>query len=225
MLSVIPSFATALTRNTLPTLTDLGGDHSKTVLASITANFVQAIPTSGSLTSSTTVSSIKDRGHDKGALVTLQTTLKKDETIYAIITNSLMARADGGCGQLGNNIAFSVTPKRPPDNSKLLTTRPDQAILYRLLGDHNPLHIDPKAAKRAGFDQPILHGLCTYGIANRGLYETTEHQFNTVEARFSAPVYPGETLRLDIWQEAAATHFELYAHERNICVMSHGKAK
>lgn len=223
-LTVLPSFATVLARNAVPTIAELGGDYSKVVLASIEAKFEQPLPPSGSLVANTVVSAVNDKGPDKGAMVVLTTQLESENRLYASVTASTFARADGGCGQLGKAAVTPPRPDREADQQLLLTTRKDQAVLYRLLGDYNPLHIDPSTARKAGFEQPILHGLCTYGIAYRGLIESTHAKIKSLSARFSAPVYPGETLRIDIWNEQPAIHFELYAVERNIRVMSLGFA-
>jgi len=164
-LVVVPSFATALARNGAPTVADLGGDYSNSVLASVHAQFLQPLPAAGTATATSRVRGIRDRGRPRGALIELETILANGEAHYARVTTNLLARADGGCGQLGTVSEFGQLPDRAPDHSLLLSTRPDQAALYRLLGDFNPLHIDPVAAQMAGFTGPILHGLCSYGIA------------------------------------------------------------
>ncbi len=91
------------------------------------------------------------------------------------------------------------------------STRPDQALLYRLSGDRNPLHSDPAFAKRAGFDRPILHGLCTYGFTGRGLLHalcaSDPARFRSMYGRFSRPTYPGDTLRISIWVDGSTARF------------------
>ncbi len=117
-------------------------------------------------------------------------------------------------------------PDRPSDRTVLIAVAPDQAAIYRLSGDLNPLHIDPDAARAAGFPRPILHGLCTYGLACRAVVEhcaggdpdrVREHR-----ARFTAPLYPGETLRAELWLEPDAVLFEAWANERGVKVLGDG---
>ena len=108
------------------------------------------------------------------------------------------------------------------------TTLPQAALIYRLSGDFNPIHIDPEAARSAGFDRPILHGLATFGIAGYAVLATCAGgdvtALRELGCRFSAPVFPGETLRTDIWDEAEAVLFRCTAVERNQIVLNQGRA-
>lgn len=224
-LIVVPSFATVLARNAAPSVAEFGGDYSKSVLASVRAEFHTALPCAGKVTATTSITGLLDKGASKGALVGMETRLTSQAQCYATVTTSIMARSDGGCGSFGEVPAFSPPPARTANLSKKLLTRPDQAALYRLLGDINPLHIDPQSALRSGFHQAILHGLCTYGIACRALSGMVPHPLKSVAARLSAPVFPGETLRLDIWEQGDSAHFELHSADRKLCVLSHGFAQ
>ena len=108
-----------------------------------------------------------------------------------------------------------------------LPTAVNQAMIYRLCGDHNPLHIDPVVAQAAGFQQPILHGLCTYGVVGRALLSATVDndaaRIKKLNVRFSAPVYPGETIRTEIWRESAGSFaFRATVVERDIVVINNG---
>ena len=108
-----------------------------------------------------------------------------------------------------------------------LPVRPDQALLYRLCGDRNPLHADPAVAAKAGFDRPILHGLCTYGIACRAILKTIcDYDFTLItgfDARFTAPVFPGDLLTTDMWQDRNVVAFRCHVKARESVVIDNGK--
>ena len=108
-----------------------------------------------------------------------------------------------------------------------METRPDQALLYRLNGDRNPLHSDPELAKRVGFPVPILHGLCTYGTACRTiLKEVAKYDHTRItgfDVRFSSPVYPGETIITDMWVDGTVVSFSCRLKERDLMVINNGK--
>ena len=118
-------------------------------------------------------------------------------------------------------------PKRDPDLSCDIATRQDQALLYRLTGDRNPLHADPVAATRVGFERPILHGLCTFGVACNAVLKTIcDYDYTLIEgfdARFSAPVMPGEMITTDMWQDGNIVSFRCSVKERDIVVLRNGK--
>ena len=124
----------------------------------------------------------------------------------------LFIRGEGGFGgERGPSGARNQPPSRDPDHVVSYATRADQALLYRLSGDRNPLHSDPAFAKRAGFDRPILHGLCTFGMAGRALLHTLcgsdPARFSSMEARFSRPIYPGDTLSVSMWVDGREAVF------------------
>ena len=139
-------------------------------------------------------------------------------------------RGDGGFGgPTGPSPKPHVLPERPPDTSCDLATLPQAALLYRLNGDYNPLHADPEVAKAAGFDRPILHGLCTFGIVTHAILRTCcdydSHAVRTMDARFSSPVFPGETIRTEIWREANEVSFRVRVVERDVVVLNNGRAE
>src|SRR5690606_23684020 len=148
-----------------------------------------------------------DKGKDTGAVSVNASvwTDDKGETV-ATLTSSTFARGDGGVGgpSEGQPDPHAV-PSRAPDLSVDISTRPDQALLYRLNGDRNPLHSDPESARRSGFPRPILHGLCTYGITCRAVLQAITdfdpEQIYSHQARFSAPVFPGDTITVDLWKD------------------------
>ncbi len=118
-------------------------------------------------------------------------------------------------------------PSRTPDKIVDISTRPDQALVYRLCCDRNPLHSDPGFAKKAGFPKPILHGMCTFGITCRGILQTyadyDASAFKQHAARFSSPVYPGETVTLDLWKDGNVISFEARVKAREAVVIRNGR--
>jgi acyl dehydratase len=118
-------------------------------------------------------------------------------------------------------------PSRAPDHSIDIPTRPDQALIYRLSGDRNPLHSDPSIATAAGFPRPILHGLCTYGITCRAVLQTYADydpaKIKSHAVRFSSPVYPGETITVDMWKDGDTISFEARVKARDVTVIKNGK--
>src|SRR5210317_894543 len=141
---------------------------------------------------------------------------------------TIVARGDGGFGgPKGKGIPPYRPPRREPDLSCDITTRQDQALLYRLTGDRNPLHADPAAARAVGFDRPILHGLCTFGVACKAVLQTIcDYDYTLVrefDARFSTPVLPGDTITTDMWQEGNVVSFVCSVKEREAVVLRNGK--
>lgn len=197
--------------------------------------FFGALPASASVRSQTRVSGIVDKGAGKGALVTTVREVSDADTgrPLAHVEHVSFCRADGGYSATGvpNDTPLEplpAAPTRAPDAQLEMPTQRNAALLYRLNGDRNPVHAVPAAWRQAGFDQPILHGLCSYGMAARGLVKLAcgndPARLNSLAARFSAPVYPGETLVLSQWQDGARVHFEMHAQERGLKVLSHGVA-
>jgi acyl dehydratase len=139
-----------------------------------------------------------------------------------------MLRAEGGFG--GSSLEQPkphAIPDRPADDTMLLPTAENQALIYRLSGDRNPLHIDPAVAKAAGFPGPILHGLASFGVAGRGvlaaLCGNDPTRLRRLDVRFSSPVYPGETIRIEIWRgDQGRASFRATAQERGQSVLNNG---
>ena len=177
-----------------------------------------------------TVSELIDRG-EKGAQIAMSVDAfrKSDGVRVYRATYVTLARGDGGfTAEPAPSVVRRPALERPtPDWSWSYTTRADQALLYALNGDPNPIHVDPRAAQGAGFARPILHGLCTYGIACRGVlrcvYGHDPRSLRSFNARFSAPVIPGDTLLLDMWGNTTQLSFELKAVERNVVVLRDGR--
>jgi acyl dehydratase len=172
-----------------------------------------------------------DKGPGKGAVLISETVLTEKATgdKLATLVSSTFARADGGFGGQSEGAPEPHTvPTRAPDMEVAIATRPDQALIYRLSGDRNPLHADPNFARAAGFDRPILHGLCTYGVTCRAVLSAyCDHDPALIlghDVRFSAPVFPGETIVTKLWRDGAIVSFEASVAERpGVTVIKNGK--
>jgi acyl dehydratase len=168
------------------------------------------IPPDGTVTVTSKVAGMYDKG--SAGLVVLEGEARHADTGELALSTrtALFIRGAGGFGGPRNpegdeesDLAAEPLPTREPDDVVTYVTRPDQALLYRLSGDRNPLHSDPTFAKRAGFDRPILHGLCTYGFTGRALLNTIcasdPARFGSMRSRFSKPTMPGDTLTISVW--------------------------
>lgn len=183
------------------------------------------IPTSGTLTTQAKISAIYDKG--SGAVVVVDADTK-DAGGKVLFSNmfSTFIRGEGGFGGERGPSASSknVPPERKPDHTIEYKTSTDQAALYRLSGDRNPLHIDPEFAKLAGFDKPILHGLCTFGFAGRAALHAVcggdPNRMKAFEVRFSGVVFPGETIVTDIWADGSTAVLQARTKERGEAVIS-----
>jgi acyl dehydratase len=187
------------------------------------------LPATGSFTATSRTVGAYDKGKEKGAIIINETTWTDDKgEKVATLTGSTFARGDGGFGGPSEGAPEPhAVPERKPDISVPFETRPDQALIYRLNGDRNPLHSDPDFAKRAGFPRPILHGLCTYGITCRAvLQEICDYDPAKIlshQARFSAPVFPGDTITVDLWKDGDVVSFEARVLDRGATVIRNGK--
>ncbi|MFZ9041685.1 MAG: MaoC/PaaZ C-terminal domain-containing protein [Ilumatobacteraceae bacterium] len=160
------------------------------------------LPVEGTATVAGEVTAMYDKG--KAAVVVTTETAEMDGTPLYTKTMSAFIRGEGGWGgDRGPSGPQNVPPDRTPDHVVSYRTSPDQALVYRLSGDRNPLHSDPSFAAMGGFDRPILHGLCTYGFTGRALLHTLcgsdPARFHHVEGRFTSPVLPGEELTIAMW--------------------------
>ena len=162
----------------------------------------------GSVTLRSKIAAIYDKG--KAAVVVTETTATDDadDSVYYSARSSVFIRGEGGWGgDRGPSGPQNVPPERAPDHTVTYQTSPDQALVYRLSGDRNPLHSDPQFAAMGGFDRPILHGLCSYGFTGRALLHTLAGsdptRFTHMEARFASPVLPGDALTVSMWETGA----------------------
>jgi acyl dehydratase len=166
----------------------------------------QTMPPQGGATVVGKIAAMYDKGKAAVVVTEANATAEDGSPLYTT-TASLFIRGEGGWGgDRGPSGPQNVPPEREPDQSVTYTTSPDQALLYRLNGDRNPLHSDPAFAAMGGFDRPILHGLCTYGFTGRALLHSLcgseSSRFKHIEGRFTSPVIPGDSLTINIWKTA-----------------------
>jgi acyl dehydratase len=172
-----------------------------------------------------------DKGAGKGALIYSERRIldKTDGRLLATINQTTFCRADGGFGGAKREApAPHALPERAPDLSCDLPTRPETALIYRLSGDVNPLHAEPTFAREGGYPRPILHGLATFGVAGHALLKTLCNydpaRLTAMAGRFSAPVFPGETIRTEIWRDGDVVSFRARALERDVIAINNGRA-
>ena len=186
----------------------------------------------GHVVGRTRVTEVVDKGTGKGAVVYTERKItdKTSGELIATVTQTTFCRADGGFGGPPREGPPShKVPERAPDLACDLGTRPEMALVYRLSADLNPLHADLDVAKAAGFPRPILHGLGTFGVVGHALLKSVCNYdpscFTAMSGRFSAPVFPGETIRTEIWRDGNIVSFRALVPERNIVAMSNGRAE
>lgn len=211
-------------------LDDCGWDRSKVLHGEQRLELYRPLPAAARLLTNHRVVGVYDRGPEHGAMIVVESEarLERDETVLFMLGSTLVARADGGFGgPAGTGIPPHKLPKRDPDLRCDLPTRPDQALLFRLSGDFNPLHADPVYARRAGFAAPILHGRCTYGIACHAILKTIcDYDFTLItgfDVRFAAPVYPGDVITTDMWQDRNVISFRCRVAARDVTVIDSGR--
>ena len=189
------------------------------------------IPAAGSVIGRGRVKELLDKGREKGAVLYVERQIldKADGQPIATMTSAAMLRGDGGFGgKPGPQPAPHALPDGPARLSLDLKVAANAALIYRLSGDRNPLHADPVAAARGGFKMPILHGLCTYGIAGRAIVKSCcgddPSRLRGLQVRFSSPVFPGETIRTEMWPEGGRVAFRARVVERDVVVLNNGLA-
>jgi acyl dehydratase len=186
----------------------------------------------GTVIGKTRIVEVIDKGEGKGALVfsKRQITDKASGELLATLTQTTFCRGDGGFGGPKREApAPHPIPARAPDAVCDLPTRSEMALIYRLSGDVNPLHAEPEFAKAAGFPRPILHGLATFGVAGHALLKTLCNydpaRLTAMAGRFSAPVYPGETIRTEMWRDGDVVSFRARVVERDVVAVNNGRAE
>lgn len=226
-LHTMPSMATVICwDDTL--LFGAGLDVVKIVHGEQRLTLHRPLPLSADLTSQVSVVDVFDKGAGRGCvLLTRQEIAEVGKGPLATLDSVVFARGDGGVGGPGGSPdALPPVPERAPDAVLSQKTQANQALYYRLNGDRNPLHADPDVARAAGFDRPILHGLCTWGHACqavvRGCLEDRAEAVTGVAARFTAPVFPGETIRTEMWKASGGVHFRAFVEERDLKVLDYG---
>ena len=191
----------------------------------------KTLPTSGEVLIDQRVLGVFDKGKDKGAVLVTESVARdkaSGEKLYTLV-GSTFARGDGGFGGPKDGAPEPhAIPTRAPDLVHEADTRPDQAFIYALSGDRNPLHRDPSVAKMAGFPRPILHGLCSYGTACRSVLSTVAKydpaKIVGFDVRFSSPVFPGETIVTEMWVDGSVVSFRSKLKERDVVCLNNGKA-
>jgi len=190
------------------------------------------LPPEATVVAHNQVTEVIDKGEGRGALIYTTRTITDKATGEALATNvsTTFARANGGFG--GPPVDQPQPhdlPDRDPDTTLDLPTLPQAALIYRLSGDPNPLHASPKVAKAAGFHAPILHGLCTLGVAGRAVLDTycnyDASHFKSLKLRFSSPVFPGETIRTEMWKDGNIVSFRSSVVERDVVVLNNGRVE
>lgn len=200
-------------------------DASGVLHADQSLELLAPIAVDATVASRTKIVDLIDKGPGKAALMRTETMLHDDRgQALARLLRTVYLRGAGGFGGRSEQAPpANAAPGGPPDHVVDLATRPDQALLYRLNGDLNPLHADPAFANRAGFERPILHGLCTAGIVCRALLRAVlgydDAAFHRFHVRFAGVVLPGETIRTEIWNSG---HFRAIAVERDAVVIDNG---
>lgn len=190
------------------------------------------LPPEATVVATAKVTGLVDKGADKGALIYSERTLvdKSSGDALATLTATTFARGNGGFGgPTGPTKPVHAIPEREADMVCDLPTLPQAALIYRLSGDPNPLHASPTVARAANFKAPILHGLCTLGVAGHAILKTICNydvtRFKSMDLRFSAPVYPGETIRTEMWRDDAIVSFRSRVVERDVVVLNNGRAE
>jgi acyl dehydratase len=199
---------------------EFGIDNRMIVHADLKVTLHRPLQAEGMLTARSRIRDVIDKGPGNAAIIqSTRELLAADGTPVATIDSSSMARKHGGFGGKATSPEPAPIPDRAPDLTCDLATPPNLAALYRLNGDANPLHIDPALAKQAGFARPILHGAATFGIAAHAVLRTVADydpsRLASIEARFARPVFPGDTLRTEMWRDGANVAFRCRVVERD----------
>ena len=211
---------------------DTGITRSHVVHGEQGFRIVNPLPVEGNVVGKTRVTGVVDKGKDRGALVMTECTVREKASgnVLCALTSTTFCRADGGFGGPDGPVrAPHALPEAAPQHVCDLPTLPQAALIYRLSGDTNPLHASPAYAIKAGFKMPILHGRCIFGIAGHAILKSLcgydPARFIAMEGRFSAPVYPGETIRTELWREGNVVSFRATVPARGVTVLNNGRAE
>lgn len=215
-----------------PRTLDTGLDWVRIVHAEQALTLHRALPAEASVIGKSRVVDIIDKGADKGALITYERRILDAVSGEPLctITQTMLARGDGGFGGPQRSVPPPpAVPERAAEHIIDLPTHANMALLYRLNGDWNPLHADPEVARKAGFERPILHGLATWGVAGRAIMQAVcgydGSRIAAIFGRFTAPAYPGETFRTEIWVDGPLVSFRVRALERDVLVINNGRVE
>ncbi|WP_439620189.1 MaoC/PaaZ C-terminal domain-containing protein [Hyphomonas sp.] len=220
-LAILPTFAVTLASPGMWLRDErFGIDFTKLVHISQSAWFETPLPAAGEIVGTARIKSLTDRGGRKGAVLTVEREIRSTETsaLYCRLDQTLLLRGDGGFGGAPTPRSEPFPFDTAPDVQAMLSTSPKAALVYRLSGDWNPLHLRPEFARKAGFDKPILHGLASYGMAGQVLSRALGRDaadISHLSCRFSGVVVPGETLSFQIWKaEDGSAHFQAASERR-----------
>lgn len=234
-LAIVPTFATVPVLDTLHVPFSTGIDVAKLVHGEQKVEWFKPLPPNADLLMDTKIPALFDKGEGRGAVLISETTLRlaSSNEPVARSTMTMFARGDGGFSKPEDNITGAPTtphqlPERDPDQVAEVTTRRDQALLHRLCGDLHPLHANPAFARKVGFERPILHGLCTYGICCKQILESycenDVTKLQSLQVRFSGPVLPGDTLKIEMWHDSSEVSFRAVSKDNNTTVIDNGLA-
>jgi acyl dehydratase len=209
-----------------------GIDMTKVLHGAQSLEVIKALPVEGTIVAHTQVLDVIDKGIKKGAVLVTERKLYDQTTNEHYCTQQaiILARGNGGFdGPVTKVPAPHELPERKPDTVIEIETSPQAALLFRLSGDYNPLHVDLELADNLGFAAPILHGLASYGVAARAVLQGSEisdcNQLKRFSLRFTNPVYPGETISTEIWKDNDVVSFRSKVKERDVMALNNGRAE
>lgn len=199
---------------------EFGVDFAKLVHAEQAARFHAPLPPAAEVLGRARVTALYDRGAGRGAVLVLERSIHSvTGVLYCTLQQTLLLRGDGGYGGMAPPTTASLIPDRTADIDAKVKTSPRAALIYRLSGDRNPLHADPDAAGRAGFDRPILHGLASYGMAATAVARATGRtpsDVTTAQCRFAGVVFPGDAIDFKIWTGERKAMFQAFVGDRKV---------
>jgi acyl dehydratase len=209
-----------------------GVDWRKVVHGEQSITIHAPVPNSGTFIGRSRITGLIDKGKERGAILVSERRIieKESGTHIATLVGTSFMRGDGGFGvSSGEAPSVHTLPEKAPDATLDIATLPRQALIYRLSGDMNPLHADPAVSAVAGFRAPILHGLCSFGVAGRALAKLVCGSDATLikhmQVRFSSPIYPGETVRTEVWRNGSEISFRSRCVERDVVILNNGLAR
>jgi acyl dehydratase len=208
---------------------DTGVDPTKILHGTQSVQWHHPLPPEGEVVGKTRLVQLVDRGQGKHAMAVSERTISDADSglLYATLTQVHVLRGQGGFGGDSQPLPEAHTlPEIEPQWHVEIPTRPDQALIYRLNGDLFPLHSDPAMARQSGFHRPILHGMCVAGVATqvlmRLLAADDPRRLRSIEMRFAAPIFPGETMRVEVWADGS---FRVRSLDREVIVLGNGLFK
>ncbi len=227
-LRVVPSMATMLAFD--DGWLGAGGIELQNVVhGALDIAFHRPLAAAGTARVTARIAGLSDKGPGRGGLIFQESVVALDGSSACTVRSTMFVRGAGGFGgSVGESVEVAPIPGSSPDELAEVATARNQALLFRLLGDRNPLHADPAVAQRAGFPRPILHGACTFGIACAEILRRfcghEPARLSRFAARFAGPLHPGETLRFSFWRGASGIAFRASAAEREAIVLDNGLA-